>query len=50
MADARAVLNKNSPTVLELNQAIREITDSARAVRVLANTLERNPESLLRGK
>ena len=49
MADARAVLNKNSPTVLELNQAIREITDSARAVRVLANTLERNPESLLRG-
>ncbi len=50
MADARAILNKNSPTVLELNQAIREISDSARAVRVLANTLERNPESLLRGK
>ncbi len=50
MADARAVLNKNSPTVLELNQAIRELTDTARAVRVLANTLERNPESILRGK
>lgn len=50
MTDARAVLNQNSPTVLELNQAIREITNAARAIRILANTLERNPESLLRGK
>ncbi len=50
LAEAGAILNKNGPTVLELNQAIRELSDSARAVRTLANTLENKPESLLRGK
>ena len=50
MREARAVLNQNSPTVLELNRAIREISDTARSVRMLTNTLERHPESLLRGK
>lgn len=47
---ANGLLNQNSPTLVELNQAIREITESARAVRVLANMLQRNPEALLRGK
>ena len=44
------MVNKNSTTVIELNQALREVSEAARAVRVLANTLERNPESLIRGK
>ncbi len=46
----RSLINKNSPTVIELNQALREISEAARALRVLANTLERSPEALLRGK
>ena len=50
VVSARGVVGKNSTTVIELNQAIREITKAARAVRVFANTLERNPESVLRGK
>ena len=49
-ASARGLLNKNSPTVIQLNQALREISEAARSLRVLANTLERNPEALLRGK
>ena len=50
VVSARGVVSKNSTTVIELNQAIREITEAARAVRVFANTLERNPEAVLRGK
>ena len=50
VTSARGVVNKNSTTVIELNQALREVSEAARAVRVLANTLERNPESLIRGK
>ena len=48
VVSARGVVSKNSTTVIELNQAIREITEAARAVRVFANTLERNPEAVLR--
>ena len=40
VVSARGVVSKNSTTVIELNQAIREITEAARAVRVFANTLE----------
>ena len=50
IASARGVMGRNSTTVLELNKALQEISDAARALRVLANTLERSPESLLRGK
>ena len=50
VVSARGVVSKNSTTVIELNQAIREITEAARAVRVFANTLERKPEAVLRGK
>ena len=46
----RGVLGPNTVTILEINRTVREITETARAVRGLANTLERNPESLLRGK
>ena len=40
----------NSATVREVQSAARELAEAARAVRSLAKTLERNPESLLRGK
>ena len=50
MLAANGIVDGNSLTVIELTRALREISDAARAVRVLANTLERNPEILLRGK
>lgn len=40
----------NSPTVQHLNMAIEEISRSARALRQMADTIEQQPESLLRGK
>lgn len=50
MTSARTIVGKNSATMVQINQTLREMADAARAVRVLANTLERNPEALLRGK
>jgi paraquat-inducible protein B len=44
------LLGTNAPVQLELRDALREIARSARAIRLLADYLERNPESLLRGK
>jgi paraquat-inducible protein B len=40
----------NSATVRDLQNAVNELAEAAKAVRSLAKTLERNPESLLRGK
>jgi paraquat-inducible protein B len=34
----------------DLSQTLKEIEEAARALRILANALERNPESLIRGK
>jgi paraquat-inducible protein B len=43
-------LGPDAPAQQELRDALQEIARSARAIRLLADTLERNPESLLRGK
>jgi paraquat-inducible protein B len=58
LATAERVLNSTDNTLLgpdapaqqELRDALQEIARSARAIRLLAETLERNPETLLRGK
>lgn len=48
---ARMISNlDDSPEVYRLNQALEEISDAARSVRELADTIERQPESLLTGK
>jgi paraquat-inducible protein B len=39
-----------SPTVHHLNVSLQEITRAARALRMLAETLERQPEAIIRGK
>lgn len=44
------VVNSDSPTVTDLNRALAEVAGAARALRELANYLERHPESLLQGK
>jgi len=44
------IVNSNSPTVTDLNRALAEITNAARAIREFANFLERHPEALIQGK
>lgn len=41
---------QDSPISQEVQQALREMTDAARSLRILADYLERHPEALLRGK
>ena len=41
---------KDSPMSQELQETLRELSDAARSLRVLADYLERHPEALLRGK
>ena len=48
-ADATLV-NKDAPAQQELRDALQEIARAARSLRVLADYLERHPESLIRGK
>ncbi|WP_430734706.1 intermembrane transport protein PqiB [Halodesulfovibrio aestuarii] len=50
MEGAHQLLSKDSATVVELQRALREMSEAARAIRSLADQLERHPESLLRGK
>ncbi len=40
----------NSPTAVELQRLLAEFTVTARSFRLLADQLERNPESLIRGR
>jgi len=44
------VLKSDSPVQQDLQRALEEFTKAARALRDLAETLERHPESLVRGK
>lgn len=44
------LLGPDAPAQHELRDALQEIARAARAIRVLADYIERNPESLLRGK
>lgn len=42
--------SRDSRTVRDFQQALRDVSEAARAIRALATLLERQPESLLRGK
>ena len=46
----QALVARDSPPVNELRRLLREATAAMRSLRALADTLERNPESLLRGR
>jgi len=48
-ADA-SLVSKDAPAQQDLRDALQEITRAARSLRVLADYLERHPESLIRGK
>ena len=44
------LVGKDAPAQQELREALQEIARAARAVRVLTEYLERNPDALIRGK
>jgi paraquat-inducible protein B len=46
----RALSEEGSPTLAHLETALQEISRAARALRLLAETLDQQPEALLRGK
>jgi paraquat-inducible protein B len=50
LSSARRTLAPDSALQVELQTTLREVAASARALRELAETLERRPEALLRGK
>jgi hypothetical protein len=44
------LLERSEALPQELDSALREFTNSARSLRLLADMLERQPQALLRGK
>ena len=50
MSAARGVLSQDSPLMVELENALKEISAMSRSIRQLANYLDQHPEALIRGK
>jgi len=50
LRSANAVLGQDAPLQRDVQDALKQVAESARALAVLADYLERHPESLLRGK
>ncbi|MEE4146951.1 MAG: MlaD family protein [Halieaceae bacterium] len=50
MVNIDSLVSPGSATTYQLNKALRELTLASRAIQELANMLDRQPESLLRGK
>jgi paraquat-inducible protein B len=50
MGEFEGLASQDSPTLYQLNNALQEVTRASRSLQALANTLEQQPESLIRGK
>ncbi len=50
MSAARGVLSQDSPLMVELENALQEISAMSRSIRQLTNYLDQHPEALIRGK
>jgi paraquat-inducible protein B len=50
LAQVDGLTARNSPTQYQLQEMLTEVTAASRSVRTLTETLQRKPESLLRGK
>ena len=48
--NANALVAQDSRAVVEVQRMLRDLRDAAKSIRILADQLERNPESLIRGK
>jgi paraquat-inducible protein B len=50
LEEAQVMLAANSTTRTEINRLLLELAEAARSIRLLADYLERHPESLIKGK
>jgi paraquat-inducible protein B len=50
MSAAKGVISEDSPLMVELQNALKEIAATSRSFRQLADYLEQHPETLIRGK
>ena len=50
MSAVRGILSENSPLVVDLENALQEISAMSRSIRQLSNYLDQHPEALIRGK
>ena len=50
MQQVEGLASPDSPTLYQLNTALQEVTRASRSLQSLANTLEQQPEALIRGK
>jgi Paraquat-inducible protein B len=46
----RGTVDPNSPTVYELTKSLREVSGAASSIRLLADSLDRNPQAVILGK
>jgi paraquat-inducible protein B len=50
LEEIRNLTGKNSPIYYEVNQAFEDLSETARSISILADYIQRHPESLIRGK
>ena len=50
MSAAKGVLSQDSPLMVDLENALKEISAMSRSIRQLTNYLDQHPEALIRGK
>jgi paraquat-inducible protein B len=50
LSNAASITTEGSPVIHELTRSLRELSHAARALRTLAESLERHPESVIFGK
>lgn len=50
VADVRSLVSSESPLYTEVVRTLRELSEAARSIRVMADYLERHPEALISGK
>jgi paraquat-inducible protein B len=50
MREVKQSLDPSAPAPVRLDEMLREVTQAARSVRLLADSIERNPGELLRGR
>jgi paraquat-inducible protein B len=50
IVSVRATIDPNSPTFYELTKSLREVSGAAMSIRLLADSLDRNPQAAILGK
>jgi len=50
LINVNGIVDQDSPTFYELRRSLREVASAARSLRLLSNSIERNPRALIFGK